>query len=111
MANAPGARDARQKVARKNHKLSLGRQCKPLTLTRSNLYDEPKGESAENLRFMAIIDKQVLKTPWCGSRQMARQKTRNTHKSVRRRVRHLMRLMRLVPICQEPNTSKTHATA
>ena len=41
----------------KDHVLSVRRQCKLLTLTRSNLYYEPPGESAENLRFMAIIDK------------------------------------------------------
>jgi hypothetical protein len=39
----------------KDHKLSVRRQCKLLTLTRSHLYYEPKGESAENLRFMEII--------------------------------------------------------
>gem|GEM_PF-1508976 len=53
----------------KDHKLSLRRQSALLTLVRSNLYYEPKGESAENLRFMAIIDKQYLETPWYGSRQ------------------------------------------
>ena len=36
----------------KERKLSVRRQCKLLTLTRSHLYYEPKGESAENLRFM-----------------------------------------------------------
>ena len=53
----------------KDHPLSLRRQCALLTLARSNLYYEPKGESAENLRFLAIIDKQFLETPWYGSRQ------------------------------------------
>jgi hypothetical protein len=33
-----------------------------LPLARSNLYYAPKGESAENLRFMELIDKQVLET-------------------------------------------------
>lgn len=93
----------------KDHELSVRRQCKLLTLTRSNLYYEPKGESAENLRYMAIIDKQFLETPWYGSRQMARHMKRNNHACGRHRVRRLMRLMRLVPIYQEPNTSKKHA--
>ncbi len=39
----------------KDHKLSMRRQCALLTLSRSNLYYEPKGESAENLLFMEII--------------------------------------------------------
>ena len=43
----------------KDHKLSMRRQSALLTLTRSNLYYEPKGESAENLQFMAIIDKDL----------------------------------------------------
>ena len=57
---------------------------------------------------MEIIDKKFLETPWYGSRQMARCMQRNTHKCGRHRVRRLMRLMRLVPIYQEPNTSKKH---
>jgi hypothetical protein len=57
---------------------------------------------------MAIIDKQFLETPWYGSRQMARHMKRNNHQCGRHRVRRLMRLMRLVPIYQEPNTSKKH---
>jgi len=52
----------------KDYKLSVRRQCALLTLARSNLYYEPKGESAENLRFIEIIDKQFLETPWYGSR-------------------------------------------
>ncbi|MDU9002524.1 IS3 family transposase [Sedimentitalea todarodis] len=102
------SRNARQKMVSKDHKLSVRRQCALLTLTRSNLYYEPKGESTENLRFMGIIDKQFLETPWYGSRQMARYMKRNNHQCGRHRVRRLMRLMRLVPIYQEPNTSRKH---
>ena len=39
----------------KDHDLSLRRQCGLLALARSNLYYQPKGESAGNLRFMEII--------------------------------------------------------
>jgi len=92
----------------KDHELSQRRQCALLQLSRSTLYYRPKSESAENLRFMEIIDKQFLETPWYGSRQMARHMQRQGHKCGRHRVRRLMRLMRLVPIYQEPNTSKKH---
>lgn len=85
--------------------LSVRRQCKLLSLARSGLYYRPKGESAENLRFVVVIDKQFLDTPWYGSRQMARHMQRQDHKCGRHRVR---RLMRLVPIYQAPNTSKKH---
>ena len=88
--------------------LSVRRQCKLLSLVRSGFYYSPKGESAENLRFMKIIDKQFLDTPWYGSRQMARHMQRQGHKCGRHRVRRLMRLVRLVPIYQVPNTSKKH---
>lgn len=66
-------------IERNHPKISLRRQCKLLSLARSNLYYQPTGESAENLRFMAIIhcptgltprgDKQFLEAPWYGSRQ------------------------------------------
>lgn len=95
-------------MVRKDHKLSVRRQCALLTLARSSLYYEPKGESAENLKLMAIIDKQFLETPWYGSRRMARHMKCNNHACGRHRVRRLMRLIRLVPIYQEPNTSKKH---
>ena len=101
-------------MVRKDHDLSVRRQCRLLSLSRSNLYYQSKGESAENLRFMGIIDKQVLETPWYGSRHllmvckqttdrqwMARFMQRQEHKCGRHRVR---RLMRLVPIYQTPNT-------
>lgn len=92
----------------KDNDLSQRRQCVLLSLSRSTLYYRPKGESAENLRFMEVIDKQFLETPWYGSRQMARHMQRQGHKCGRHRVRRLIRLMRLVPIYQEPNTSKKH---
>ena len=53
----------------RDHKLSLRKQCALLQLSRSGLYDQPIGKSAENLCFMEVIDKQFLETPWYGSRQ------------------------------------------
>ncbi|MDB2406906.1 hypothetical protein N9W17_00010 [Jannaschia sp.] len=49
--------------------LSVRRQCSLLSLARSSLYYHPRGESAETLALMKIIDKQFLETPWYGSRQ------------------------------------------
>lgn len=95
-------------IERNHPKVSVRRQCQMLSLARSNLYYAPKGESAENLGFMELIDKQFLETPWYGSRQMARHMQRHGQKCGRHRVRRLMRLMRLVPIYQTPNTSKKH---
>ena len=78
--------------------LSVRRQCSLLSLARSGLCYQPRGESAENLKFMAIIDRQFLETPWYGSRQMARHMQREGYGCGRHRVRRLMKLMRLVPI-------------
>jgi putative transposase len=51
-------------IERTHPKVSVRRQCPMLSLSRSNLYYQAKGESAENLRFMKLIDKQFLETPW-----------------------------------------------
>lgn len=88
--------------------ISVRRQCGLLSLARSGLCYQPRGESAENLKFMEIIDRQFLETPWHGSRQMARHMQREGHRCGRHRVRRPMKLMRLVPICQEPKTSRKH---
>jgi putative transposase len=52
--------------------LSLSRQCKILSISRSSFYSPPKGESAENLALMRRIDELFLKYPFYGSRQMSR---------------------------------------
>ena len=92
----------------KDYKLSMRRQNALLTLTRSHYYYKSKGGSAKKLRFMAIIDKQFLETPCYRSRRMAGHMKPNNHQSARHRVSRFMRLMRLVPIYQEPSTSKKH---
>ncbi|MBQ08110.1 MAG: hypothetical protein CMN11_16495 [Roseobacter sp.] len=40
----------------RDQKLSIRKQCELLQLSRSRLYYQPVGESAENLRFMEIIE-------------------------------------------------------
>ena len=77
-----------------------------LALARSSLHYQPRGESTENLKFMAIIDRQFPETPWYGSRHMACHMQREGHGCGRHRIRGLMKLRRLVPIYQEPKTSR-----
>ena len=43
-------------VVRDHPSLSLSRQCRLLSIGRSSLYYEPKGESAETLALMRRID-------------------------------------------------------
>lgn len=92
---------------KQNHPdLSVRRQCSLLSLARSSLYYQPRGESAENLAFMEIIDKQFLETPWYRSRQMARHMRREGHQCGRHRVRRLLRA-REVAIKMRMNTENT----
>jgi len=93
-------------IERNHPRLSLRRQCRLLSLSRSVLYYTPVGESAGNLALMALIDRQFLETPWYGSRQMARWLRRQGHSVGRHRVRRLMRKMGLTPIYQPPRTSQ-----
>ncbi len=68
------SRGERKETIRRGHPgLSLGRQCRLLSISRSSFYYTPKGESAENLSLMRRIDELFLKYPFYGSRQMARQ--------------------------------------
>lgn len=86
--------------------LSVGKQCSPLSISRSSFYYEPKGESEMNLDLMRVIDKQFLETPFYGVRQMTWHLRNEQHLVNEKRIRRLMRLMGLMPIYQKPNTSK-----
>ena len=48
-------------IVRDHPALSLSRQCRLLSIGRSSLYYEPKGESAETLALMRRIDELFLK--------------------------------------------------
>lgn len=98
----------RAMVDRKNHALSVTRQCRILSIPRSSLYYQRKGESPYNLELMTLIDKQFMDTPFYGVRQMTWHLKGEGHKVNKKRIRRLMRLMGLTPIYQKPNTSKSN---
>ena len=99
----------RKAVIRRDHPdLSLSRQCRLLSISRSSFYYVLKGESPENLALMRRIDELFLKYPFYGSRQMVRQLRRQGNCVGRHRVRRLMRLMGLEAIYQAPRTSAPH---
>lgn len=85
--------------------LSIVRQCELLSISRSHYYGPVRGESAENLTLMRVIDAQFLETPWYGSRQMTRHLRRQSHDVNRKRVRRLMIKMGLVAVYQRPKTT------
>jgi len=86
--------------------LSIGRQCKLLSISRSSFYYTPKGETVLNLSLMRLIDEQFLEAPFYGVRQMTWHLRNDGHLVNEKRIRRLMRLMGLMPIYQKPNTSR-----
>ena len=59
-------------IRRDHPELSLSRQCRLLSLSRSSVYHTPQGESAQKLDLMRRIDELFLKYPFYDSRQMVR---------------------------------------
>ncbi|TYC80501.1 DDE-type integrase/transposase/recombinase [Stappia sp. BW2] len=73
-----------------NHpQLSIGQQCKLLSIARSSFCYEPKGET-----------EQFLETPFFGVQQMTWHLRNDGHLVNEKRIRRLM------PIYQKPNTSR-----
>ena len=89
-----------------NPDLSIGKQCRLLSISRSSIYYQPKGETALNLMLMRQIDEQFLETPFFGVRQMTWHLRNEGHLVNEKRIRRLMRLMGLMQIYQKPNTSR-----
>jgi len=85
--------------------LSVSRQCQLMSISRSSYYYRAKGESAQNLELMRIIDEQYLKTPFYGSRQMSRHLRRKGYHVNRKRIKRLMQKMGIKAIYQQPKTS------
>ena len=91
-----------------NTNLSITKQCNLLSISRSCFYYQGKGENPLNLKLMQLIDEQFLKTPFYGSRQMARHLRRTGYCVGRHRIRRLMRLMGIQAIYQPHRTSDPH---
>ena len=85
--------------------LSIARQCRIVSISRSSYYHAPRGESPENLALVALVDHQFLETPFYGARQMTWHLRAQGHLVNIKRVRRLMRLMGLMAICRQPRTS------
>lgn len=83
---------------------SIVRQCALLSISRSGLYYQSKGESAYNLTLMREIDRVFMQYPFFGVRQMRNCPRLPVYGAGIRRIRRLMRLMGLMPICQKPKT-------
>ena len=76
----------------KNHpSLSVGAQCRLLSISHSAFYHEPAGEMDQNLVLMRLIDQQFLDTPFYGVRQMTWHLQNEGHGVKQKRIRRLMR--------------------
>ncbi|WP_254696793.1 IS3 family transposase [Octadecabacter sp. SW4] len=102
----PDRQVRRKMIEPGNPGLSIGKQCRLLSISRSSFYYAPRGETALNLALMRQIDEQFLETPFYGVRQMTWHLRNEGHLVNEKRIRRLMRLMGLMPIYQKPNTSK-----
>lgn len=87
-------------------KISVRRQCELLGVSRSGLYYEPVGTSAEELALMRRIDALHLERPFYGSRKVAHALQREGHAINRKCVQRLMRLMDLEALAPKPSTSR-----
>jgi putative transposase len=87
-------------IERNHAKLTVGVQCRLLSISRSSFYSAPQGETAMNLDLVLLIDKQFLDTPFYGVRQMT------WHLQNEGRAVNEKRIRRLMPIYQKPNTRK-----
>jgi putative transposase len=90
-------------------KLSILAQCRVLGINRSTLYYRSRGVKPDDLKLMRLIDEQYLKTPFYGSRSMAKHLRRLLKRRInRKRIQRLMRIMGLEAIYPKPKTSRPH---
>ena len=83
----------------------MRRQCQLLGLGRSSFYYEAAEASSEDLRLMALIDKQYTAHPFFGSRRMMIWLGQQGEEVNRKRVQRLMRVMGLEAIYPKPRLS------
>jgi putative transposase len=98
----------RQMIEADHPRLSIGRQCALVSISRSAFYYRPAGETELTLALMRLIDAAFLEMPWYGARQMTRHLRRQGYTVGRKRVRRLMARMGLAAIYQRPRTTVPH---
>ena len=85
--------------------MSIVEQCRLAGVSRSGLYYTPRGESAENIELMRLLDEQYTRTPFYGVRRMTHWLEQQDHRVNAKRVRRLMRQMGLEAIYPKPRLS------
>jgi len=90
----------------REEKLSVARQARLLSISRSSLYYRPRPLSADDLRLMRVIDELHLEYPFAGSRLLRDMLLQRGVQVGRRHIRTLMRRMAIEALYRKPNTSK-----
>jgi putative transposase len=86
--------------------ISISRQCTLLGLARSSFYYEIQPETEQNLRLMAMLDRQYTARPFYGVRKMTTWLATQGEIVNPKRVRRLLRKMGLEAIYPKPNLSR-----
>jgi len=92
----------------REYALPLTRQCKILSLPRSNLYYQPVKMSEYDLNMMSLIDEIHLRYPFFGSRRISDELLDNGFHASRSRVSNLMKKMGIEALYRKPRLSKPH---
>lgn len=91
---------------REHPKISVKRQCELLGISRSGLYYKPRPMKPDEIELMVEIDKIYTKSPYMGSRKIAKRISKDRDKPVnRKRVSRIMQEMGISPIYPKPRTS------
>jgi len=96
----------RRQLIDRLHNLSIRKQCQVLSVHKSGLYYAPKGEKAENLKIMRIMDEHYLKHPTEGVIRLQDMLFALGFVANHKRIRRLLRLMGLMAIYPKRNLSK-----
>jgi len=90
----------------KHQGLSVVQQCGLLGLERSSYYYRPRPESAENLKYMRLLDEEYTRHPFYGVPKMTVWLQEQGYAVGPKRVRRLLRTMGLMAIYAKPHLSQ-----
>lgn len=103
---AVGNTRERAQFIEKGSRLSIRCQCRLLKIPRSVVYYELAGETEENLKIMATIDRLHMEDPSAGTRRMADYVKQKIGKpAARNRIRRLMRMVGIEAIYPHKRTT------
>lgn len=96
-------------MERDNPNISIKRQCELLGISRSSLYYKPQAKSRVEIELMSLVDEIYTKSPYMGSRKIAKRISKCRDKPVnRKRVSRIMQELGISPIYPKPRTTIPH---